>query len=105
MDFITGKINNAFTTVIDTLPKGSSYSYEYLAQFKDQSGCFCSSKLFIVDNTSGLDIARTGLSFSEYAISDDSFVNYSISGDSTNIYLNAQLNSPTGYYKLYKTSI
>jgi hypothetical protein len=105
LDFITGTVPTAASTVIDTLAKGSGYSYEYLAQFKDQSGCYCSSKLFIVDNTSGLDITRTGLSFSEYAISDDSFVNYSISGDSTNIYINAQLNSPTGYYKLYKTSI
>ena len=105
MDFITGYIGNTSTTIIDTLSKGSGYSYEYLAQFKDQSGCYCSSKLFIVDNTSGLDITRTGLSFSEYAISDDSFITYSVSSDSSNIYLNAQLNSPTGYYKLYKTSI
>jgi hypothetical protein len=105
IDFITGLIPTSSTTTIDTLSKGSGYSYEYLAQFRDQSGCYCSSKLFIVDNTSGLDITRTGLSFSEYAISDDSFVTYSVSGNSTNIYLNAQLNSPTGYYKLYKTSI
>jgi len=105
LDFITGTVPTTASTVIDTLSKGSGYSYEYLAQFRDQSGCYCSSKLFIVDNTSGLDITRTGLSFSEYAISDDSFVTYSVSGNSTNIYLNAQLNSPTGYYKLYKTSI
>jgi hypothetical protein len=105
MDFITGVIPTSSTTTIDTLIKGSGYSYEYLAQFKDQSGCYCSSKLFIVDNTSGLDVTRTGLSFSEYAISDNSFITYSVSDDSSNIYLNAQLNSPTGYYKLYKTSI
>lgn len=105
IDFITGLIPTNEITIIDTISKGSGYSYEYLAQIKDQSECYCSSKLFIVDNTSGLDITRTGLSFSEYAISDNSFVNYSISGNSNNIYLYAQLNSPTGIYKLYKTSI
>lgn len=105
LDFLTGIIINDQITIIDSIVKGSRYSYEYLSQFKDQSGCYCSSKLLILDNTSGLDLLRTGLSFSEYAISDDSFVNYSISGDPTNIYLTAQLNSYTGTYKLYKTSI
>jgi hypothetical protein len=105
IDFLTGSVKTSSITTIDTLSKGARYSYEYLTQFRDQSGCYCSSKILIVDNTSGIDLSRTGLSFSEYSISDDSFVNYSISGDNQNIYLNAQLNTPTGIYKLYKTSI
>jgi hypothetical protein len=105
IDFITGLVKTNSISIIDTLPKGSRYSYEYITQFKDQSGHFCSSKILIVDNTSGIDLSRTGISFSEYSISDNSFINYSISGDNQNIYLNAQLNTPTGIYKLYKTSI
>jgi hypothetical protein len=105
LDIVTGVITTNSETVIDSLIKGSGYSYEYLSQFQDNSGIYCSSKLMIVDNTSGLDLLRTGLSFSEYAISDNSFVNYSISEDSTNIYLKAQLDTPDGIYKLYKTSI
>ena len=105
IDFLTGLVKTNSVTTIDTLTKGSRYSYEYLTQFKDQSGHFCSSKILIVDNTSGIDLTRTGISFSEYSISDNSFINYSISGDNQNIYLNAQLDTPTGIYKLYKTSI
>jgi len=105
INFLTGSVPTSGITTIDTMPKGTKYSYEYFAQFKDQSGCFCSAKIIIVDNSSGIDLSRTGISLSEYSISDNSFVNYSISGDSQNIYLNAQLNTPTGIYKLYKTSI
>jgi len=105
IDFLTGSVKTNSITTIDTLLKGSRYSYEYLTQFRDQSGCFCSSKIIIVDNTSGIDLLRTGLSFSEYSISDNSFANYSVSGDNQNIYLNVQLDTPTGTYKLYKTSI
>ena len=105
IDFLTGSVKTNSVTTIDTLSKGARYSYEYFTQFRDQSGCYCSSKILIVDNTSGIDLTRTGISFSEYSISDNSFVNYSISGDNQNIYLNAQLDTPTGIYKLYKTSI
>jgi hypothetical protein len=105
IDFLTGLVETNSVRTIDTLLKGSKYSYEYFTQFKDQSGCYCSSKILIVDNTSGADLSRTGLSFHEYGRSANSFVNYSISGDAQNIYLNAQLNTPTGIYKLYKTSI
>jgi hypothetical protein len=58
-----------------------------------------------VDNTSGQDNLRTGLAFEEYSRSENSFANYSVSGDEDNIYLNAQLDDPVGFYKLYKTSI
>jgi hypothetical protein len=105
INFLTGLVPTSGITTIDTMPKGTKYSYEYFAQFKDQSGCFCSAKIIIVDNSSGIDLSRTGISLSEYSISDNSFVNYSISGDNQSIYLNAQLNTPTGIYKLYKTSI
>ena len=105
IDFITGLVGTSSVTTIDTLVKGEKYSYEYFTQFLDQSGCFCSSKIIIVDNTSGTDLSRTGLSFSEYSISDNAFANYSVSGDNQNIYLNVQLDTPTGTFKLYKTSI
>jgi len=105
LDFITGGITSSGVTVIDTLIKGSGYSYEYLTQFQDASGIYSSSKLMLVDNTSGLDTTRTGIFFTEYAISDYSFVNYSVSEDATGIYLKAQLNTPDAAYKLYKTFI
>jgi len=63
IDLITGSILTTGVTIIDSLAKGTKYTYEYLTQFQDQSGCFCSSKLLIVDNTSGLALSRTGLSF------------------------------------------
>lgn len=105
IDFLTGTVETDSVTTIDTLLKGDKYTYEYSTQFQDASGHYCSSKIIIVDNTSGTDVSRTGLSFSEYSISDNSFVNYSVSGDNDSIYLNAQLDTPIGFYKLYKTSI
>jgi hypothetical protein len=105
IDFITGSVETDLVTTIDILPKGEKYSYEYFAQFKDVLGHHCSSKIIIVDNTSGQDDSRTGLAFEEYSRSENSFANYSVSGDEDNIYLNAQLDYPVGFYKLYKTSI
>jgi uncharacterized delta-60 repeat protein len=89
-DFITGSIRANVTTTIDTLPRGNKYTYEYLGQFKDYLEHRCSSKILVVDNASGYDELRTGLSFEEYSRSEYSFINYSISGDENNIYLNAQ---------------
>jgi hypothetical protein len=105
IDFITGSVETDSITTIDILPKGEKYSYEYFAQFKDGLGHHCSSKIIIVDNTSGQDNSRTGLAFEEYSRSENSFVIYSVSGDEDNIYLNAQLDDFVGFYKLYKTSI
>jgi hypothetical protein len=105
LDIVTGAIETDSGTIIDTLPRGERYSYEYFAQFKDELGHRCSSKILIVDNTSGSDSSRTGLSFEEYSRSENSFVNYSVSGDEQNVYLNAQLDTPVGRYTLYKTSI
>lgn len=105
VNLVTGLIESSGNKIIDIIPKNLYHSYEYTTQFKDASGQFCSSKLMVVDNTVGLDLSRTGISFSEYAISDNSFIDYSISGDVDNIYLLANTDYPPSSYKLYKTSI
>lgn len=105
IDFITGSIINNQITNIDSIDKNFHKTHDYLCQFQDSSGCFCSSRVLIVNNSSGLDLSRTGVSFSQYGISDNSFVNLSVQEDSTTIYLQAQIDNPTGLYKLYKTSI
>jgi len=111
IDFITGEILTNTITTIDTINKGTGefpQVYEYLTKFKDLSGIFCSSKIHIVNNTSGSGVGRTGISFSEYSISDNSFVNYSVSGDDTSVYLNATitgLSLTPSAFSLYKTSI
>ena len=105
IDFITGEILNDEINTIDYIEKGIHKTHDYICQFEDASGYFCSSKVLIVDNTSCLDPNRTGLCFSQYAISDNSFINLSIDNDTTGIYFNAQLDTPIAYFKLYKTSI
>ena len=105
LTFETGYVPTTGSTIIDTIEKGERHTFEYLSQFVDASGMYCSSKIVIVDNSSGIDLSKTGISFSESNISDNSFVNYSVYDNSTGIYLTAQLNTPTGFYKLYKTSI
>lgn len=105
IDFVVGSILDNQATTIDYISKGTHKTYDYLCRFEDESGSCCSSRLLIIDNTSGTDITKTGVSFSQYGISDNSFINLSVQDSTTGIYLKAQLDTPTGYYKLYKTSI
>jgi hypothetical protein len=114
-ELLTGAIYGTGTHIIDTIAKSSPYfSFEYLTRFEDVTNHSCSSKLLIVDSTSGLDSGRRSLSLAESHISDNYFINFNAYHDPTNIYLTAQFdysqidNPPatlSGFYKIYKISI
>jgi hypothetical protein len=87
---------------------------KYTAQLTDASG-FCSSReILITDNTLSRISGHSGLSVSEYAVSDTgNFTRILVSGEGTGIsdytrgtgyiYLMAQLQNPNGQYKLWRT--
>ena len=117
MQLITGVITGFNSHIIDTIIKDDPYfAYEYLTRFDDYKKHYCANKLMIVDNTSGLDLNRTGLSFTESAISDNSFISFDSYEDNNNIYLTARHdyslfsgiqdeNDLISIYKIQKTSI
>ena len=117
MQLLQGSITGSGAYIIDTIMKNDPYfAYEYLTRFDDYQNHYCASKLVIVDNTSGSDSSRTGLSFVESHISDNYFVAFNAYDDDDNIYLTVrhdysqftgirdELNLVSNY-KLQKTSI
>jgi hypothetical protein len=101
VDLITGRINSSLAAVIDTVAINSFYSIEYMAKMTNSSGEVSSSQIALTIT----DPSGTGYSFFEYAISANSTINYSVTGDSQNVYLKAQTDTPPVTYKLHKTSI
>ena len=101
--------------IIDqSIKNGSYFAHEYLTRFDDQLNHHMSSKLLVVDNSSGQDTTRTGLSFTEYSISDNYFVSFNVYDDAENIYLTARHDysnfesfptDPNSFYKIQKVSI
>ncbi len=83
---------------------------KYLAQTIDGTGNVSSREILITDNsTSRTGISRTGIIYSEYAVSDNSQSSqFLVSGSgygsgSGSILLLAKVNYPTGQYKLLRT--
>jgi hypothetical protein len=83
---------------------------EYLAQTRDGAGNVSSRKIIITDNsTSSGGTTRTGILYSEYAVSDsDQSAQFLVSGSgyvngTGHICLFSKINSPTGSYKLLRT--
>lgn len=83
---------------------------EYLAQTRDGAGNVSSRKIIITDNsTSSGGTTRTGILYSEYAVSDSSqSAQFLVSGSgyvngTGHICLFSKINSPTGSYKLLRT--
>lgn len=112
---ITGIITGFEPMIIDqSIKNGSYFAHEYLTRFDDQLNHHMSSKLLVVDNSSGQDTTRTGLSFTEYSISDNYFVSFNVYDDAENIYLTARHDysnfesfptDPNSFYKIQKVSI
>lgn len=86
---------------------------KYLAQTVDGTGNVSNREILITDNSTsrGTGVSRTGIIYSEYAVSDNSqSAQFLVSGSgyasgSGTILLLAKVNYPTGQYKLLRTII
>jgi hypothetical protein len=103
LDFLTGEITTTGLSTIDIVERGVYNTILYTTQITDSNNTVYSSELKIVDTNNSL--IGSGISFSEYAISNNSRVVYSATADQSYIYLHVQNVFPTGIYKLYKTLI
>lgn len=103
LDFLTGIITTTGKSIIDIIERGTYNTILYTTQITNGANTVCSSELKIVDTNNSL--IGSGISFSEYDISNNSIVNYSVESDSSYIYLYVSKVLPTGIYKLYKTLI
>lgn len=103
LDFLTGEITTTGLSTIDIIERGVYNTILYTTQITDSNNTVYSSELKIVDTNNSL--IGSGISFSEYAISDNSQVTYSAIADQSYIYVYVENVLPTGIYKLYKTLI
>jgi hypothetical protein len=103
LDFLTGQIITTGLSTIDIIERGIYNTILYTTQITDSNNTVYSSELKIVDTNNSL--IGSGISFSEYAISNNSRVVYSATADQSYIYVHVQNVFPTGIYKLYKTLI
>ena len=103
LDFLTGEITTTGLSTIDIVERGVYNTILYTTQITDSNNTVYSSELKIVDTNNSL--IGSGISFSEYAISNNSRVVYSATADQSYIYVHVQNVFPTGIYKLYKTLI
>lgn len=102
IDNLYGDILSNGQEIIDIVQRGSFNLYKYTAQIIDSFGNVMTSELKITDSNS-----FTGQSayFTEYGISENSYLTYSIEAESNNIVLYVSgVNSPATY-KLYKLSM
>jgi hypothetical protein len=103
LDFITGSVDSSGLYAIDIIERGIYNTISYTTQITDKNNTVYSSEIKIVDTNNST--IGSGISFSEYAISDNSDVTYLVTEDPSYIYLYVSGVKPTGIYKLYKTSI
>ena len=105
MDYITGHITGAMNTntVLDIIPKNLYSTITYTAQVSNASLSVSSSELKFVITSTGSP--SSGVSFSEYAISDNNYPVYSYTNSGDYVYLNVSGVSPTGVFKLYKVAL
>lgn len=105
IDFITGIITGGVNTntVLDSIPKNLYSTITYTAQIRDSNLAVSSSELKFVITSTGSP--SSGVSFAEYAISDNNYPVYSYTNSSDYVYLNVSGVSPTGIYKLYKVAL
>jgi hypothetical protein len=104
IDFITGIITGSIdtNTVLDSIPKSLYSTITYTSQIKDSNSAISSSELKFAITSTG---SFSGVSFSEYAISDNNYPVYSYTNSNDYIYLNVSGVSPTGIFKLYKIAL
>jgi hypothetical protein len=105
IDFITGIITGAINTntVLDSIPKDLYNTIKYTAQIIDSNLAVSSSELKFVITSTGS--ASSGVSFSEYDISDNNYPVYSYTDSDDEVFLNVSGVSPTGIYKLYRVAL
>ena len=105
MDYITGYITGASNTntILDTVPKSLYSTITYTVQVSDANLSVSSSELKFVITSTGSP--SSGVSFSEYAISDNNYPVYSYTNSDDYVYLNVSGVAPTGVFKLYKVAL
>ena len=103
LDFITGAIDTSNPSTIDIIERGKYNTISYTTQIIDANNTAYSSELKLVDTY--LSSKGEGISLSEYAISSNSNVLYTVENDASYIYLKVSGVIPSAIYKLYKTSI
>ena len=99
---LIGGGNQAHYT-IDIIERGKYNTISYTTQIIDANNTAYSSELKLVDTY--LSSKGEGISLSEYAISSNSNVSFSVENDASYIYLKVSGVIPSAIYKLYKTSI
>ena len=105
VDFITGYITGSINTntILDSIPKALYSTITYTAQVSNSNLAVSSSELkFVITSTGSV---YSGVSFSEYAISDNNYPVYSYLNSGDYVYLTVSGVSPTGVYKLYKVAL
>lgn len=114
-NIVTGDYFNS--NLDDSVGQQQTYPFrtiKYLAQITDASGVCSSREILITDNTSSRISGVSGIYVSEYAMTDTgNFARFLVSGSGTGastytsgtgfIYLMAQLQYPSGSYKLHRT--
>ena len=105
MDYITGYLTggSGVNTILDSIPKSLYSTITYTAQISDANLSVSSSELKLVITSTGSP--SSGVSFSEYAISDNNYPVYSYTNSGDYVYLNVSGVSPTGIFKLYKVAL
>jgi len=105
IDFITGIITGDINTdtVLDFIQKDLYNTIKYTTQIIDSNLAVSSSELKFVITSTGS--ASSGVSFSEYAISDNNYPVYSYTNSGDYVFLNVSGVSPTGIYKLYRVAL
>lgn len=102
-DFIEGSFIGDGDEIIDTidLSKNKYHLFKYTTLIIDANK-MCSSELKVIYNSLNLELKPL---LTEYAISENNFINYKIESTESNLYLIANGASKGAQYRLSKTSI
>jgi hypothetical protein len=107
-----GELLSFDESVIDKIELGSGIlCSEYLASVISDNKDVCSSKIIITNNFENLDELKQQYYITEYAISENSFIDYFVEESDSNLLLKAKINNnidsidPTAFYVVHKTNL
>lgn len=107
-----GQLNDFNESVIDKIEIGSGIlCCEYFASVVSDNKDVCSSKIVVTNNFENIDELKKQYYVTEYAISDNSFIDYYVEESGGDLLLKAKINenidavSPSAFYVIHKTSL
>lgn len=107
-----GELLNFDESVIDKIEIGSGIlCCEYLASVISDNKDVCSSKIIITNNFENLDESKQQYYITEYAVSENSFIDYFVEESGSNLLFKAKINNnidsvdPTAFYVVHKTNL